>query len=61
MGTSLVVAFAGDGGVLLLPRRGLEADRDFLAARALSFDQEAGRIALATPDSQIHIVDLART
>jgi hypothetical protein len=61
MGTSLAVAFAVDGGVHLLPRKGLVAERSFLAARAVSFDQEAGRIALATPDSQIHIVDVAKT
>ena len=61
MGTSLAVAFAADGGVHLLPRKGLVAERAFLAARAVSFDQEAGRVALATPDSQIHIVDVAKT
>jgi hypothetical protein len=61
MGTSLAVAFAADGGVHLLPRKGLVAERTFLAARSVSFDQEAGRVALATPDSQIHIVDVAKT
>jgi hypothetical protein len=61
MGTSLAVAFAVDGGVHLLPRKGLAAEGTFLAARAVSFDQEAGRVALATPDSQIHIVDVAKT
>lgn len=61
MGTSLVVAFGADGGVHLLPRKGLSAERLFLPARAVSFDQEAGRVALATAESQIHVVELART
>jgi len=62
MGTSLTVAFAADGGVHVLPRQGLAGtERVFLPARAVSFDQEAGRVALATAESQIHVVELART
>ena len=62
MGTSLAVAFAADGGVHVLPRQGLAGGEPvFLPARAASFDQEAGRVALATAESQIHVVELART
>jgi len=62
MGTSLAIAFAADGGVHVLPRQGLAgAEPVFLPARAASFDQEAGRVALATVESQVHVVELART
>jgi hypothetical protein len=61
MGTSLVVAMAVDDGVRLQPRRGFDAEPRLIAARAVSFDPDAGRLALATPESTVELVELART
>jgi hypothetical protein len=61
MGTSLVVAMAVDDGVRVQPRQGFAAQPLAFAARAVSFDPDAGRLALATPESTIALVELART
>jgi len=61
MGTSHAVALAAEGGVDLLPRKALAAEKTFFEARAFSFDSDAGRFAIAAPDSQIKIVDLAKS
>lgn len=61
MGTSLAAAFLSEGGVQLVPRKGLDAEPTFIATRAASFDPESGRVAIATPDCQLQLIDLARS
>jgi len=60
MGTSLAVALAVDEGVELLPRKDLAAAPRLIPTRAVSFDPDSGRLALATPDCTIELVELAR-
>jgi hypothetical protein len=60
MGTSLAVAVGFDEGVQLLPRKDLGAKPQFLAAKAISFDPDAGRLARVTLDCQIELIELAR-
>ena len=60
MGTALAVAVGFDDGVLLLPRKDLPAQSQYIAARALSFDPDAGRLARITPECQVELVELAR-
>jgi hypothetical protein len=60
MGTSLAVAVGFDDGVLLLPRKDFQAESQYLGAKALSFDPDAGRLARITPECQVELVELAR-
>jgi hypothetical protein len=60
MGTSLAVAVGFDDGVLVLPRKDLRQESRFLAAKALSFDPDAGRLARITPACEVELVELAR-
>ena len=60
MGTSLAVAVGFDDGVLVLPRKDLHQPPRFLAAKALSFDPDAGRLARITPECEVELVELAR-
>jgi hypothetical protein len=61
MGTSLAVAVGIDGGVEVLARRDLTGVAPvFVPARAVSFDPEAGRFAVATPDCRFEVWELAR-
>jgi hypothetical protein len=59
MGTALAVAVGFEDGVLLLPRKDLPAQSQYLAAKALSFDPAAGRLARITPECQVELVELA--
>jgi len=60
MGTSNVVACGVEGGVEVLPRASLaDIGPVFVAARATSFEPEAGRFAVATPDCRIELYELA--
>ena len=47
-------------GVLLLPRQDLQVESQYLPAKALSFDPDAGRLARITPECQVELVELAR-
>lgn len=59
MGTPQVVALGVEGGVDVLPRKALgEAKPVFVPARATSFEPEAGRFAVATPDCRIEVYQL---
>ena len=60
IGTSLAVAVGFDEGVQLLPRKDLPAEPRFLAAKALSFDPDAGRLARVTLECQVELIELAR-
>jgi hypothetical protein len=60
IGTSLAIAVGYDEGVQLLPRKDLAAEPQFLPAKALSFDPDAGRLARVTLECQVELIELAR-
>ena len=60
IGTSQAVAIGFEEGVQLLPRKDLHAEPQFLSAKALSFDPDAGRLARVTLECQVELVELAR-